>query len=107
MRRVRAAADLLGEIAHAVDFHDVAVLVAEEADGSFRAGSVGGHLAADDREIGLDLLVHDAFDLGELFGGHLFGVADIYNNLGTSLIYKSNILPSGWVKVSHCRLYTT
>lgn len=33
-------------------------------------------------------------------------ISDIYNNLDKSLIYKSNILPSGWVKVSHYRLYT-
>ena len=72
-----AAADFKGVLAHFIGADGFAVLAFEQADGALVLGFLHGHLFADDRYVRIDGHVHQAFDLLDLFGGHLAAEAEV------------------------------
>ena len=74
---MRAAADLLGEFAHGVNLHALAVPVAKEADGALRAGFVHGHFHAGNGRVRNDGFVYKALYFLELVRRNLAFKAEV------------------------------
>ena len=74
---VRAAADLLGELAHSVYLNALAVLALEQADSALRLGLFDGHLLAGYRHGGFYSLVDQPLDLFKLVLGQLARAGEV------------------------------
>ena len=74
---MRPAAELRGEVPDLDDAHPVTVLLAEERQAAHPERLIEVHLHPSHLDVGLDLLVHQLLDLGELAVLHLGTVREV------------------------------
>src|SRR5262245_9894855 len=77
MLDVWAAADLRAEIADRVDLDALAVALLEQADRACALRVLDSHLGPRNRQVALDLLVHQRLDCGDLLGRELLTIREV------------------------------